>query len=696
MSDSNESADVTGPDSQPETPEQNNPPQADIDSPAQAPEEVPPTQPDSEQHPASEATETTPPPAVEAERPDTPSPAADAPETDAAPAEEDASTPPTDEPDTPSPAADAPETDATPAEEDASTPPTDEPDTPSPAADAPETDATPAEEDASTPPTDEPDTPSPAADAPETDATPAEEDTSTPPADEPKAQKAQNTQKPPAGKPGGPKSSGQSKSGKQGGGRQSQGRDRSAGPSTPRRRPGKPPKGPSVVVKYGIMGHIGQFRHTLQPPPPRGLNVVIRTERGVELGEVLTKVDENAEAGCGGCISPKRLQDHITANGPDYPFRRDGKILRLANPQDLIDQRHLSSSATDERKFCAKEIKDMKLDMKLVAVEHLLGGERIIFYFLAEHRVDFRDLVHKLANQYHTRIEMRQVGARDEARLVGDYERCGQECCCKQFLKGLQPVSMRMAKTQKATLDPSKISGRCGRLMCCLRYEDQCYRDLKKCLPHKNIWVKTADQIGRVTGTQILTQLVLVQLPDGTRGVFANEDIIERNVDAPQAPPTPAPRQSRPPRRPERGRKTQSEPAADKQRAKPNAEQKSSRPPRKPKTQQPTKKSEPKPDPKPRATAEALDPGWGALLGDGAVENESQPTPQAPQTQENPIPPTSEETKESPATSATPQAQGQTPADAGGANPPQTGDKPRKRRRRRGRGRRSKGKSQGS
>jgi len=108
--------------------------------------------------------------------------------------------------------------------------------------------------------------------------------------------------------------------------------------------------------------------------------------------------------------------------------------------------------------------------MKIVAAEHLLGGERIIFYFTSETRVDFRELVRALAQEYHTRIEMRQVGARDEAKLIADYERCGRLCCCAAYMKDLKPVSMRMAKQQKATLDPTKISGRCGRLMGCRRY----------------------------------------------------------------------------------------------------------------------------------------------------------------------------------------------------------------------------------
>jgi len=175
--------------------------------------------------------------------------------------------------------------------------------------------------------------------------------------------------------------------------------------------------------------------------------------------------------------------------------------------------------------------------MRLVTVEHLLGGERIIFYFSSETRVDFRDLVRLLATQFRTRIEMRQVGARDEARLVADYERCGQRCCCQQFLKDLKPVSMRMAKTQKATLDPSKISGRCGRLMCCLRYEDVGYEELRKKLPRKNTWVQTAaGVVGKVVDGQIITQLVRLWLVDNTQIVVPNEEIQARDVPAPPIP----------------------------------------------------------------------------------------------------------------------------------------------------------------
>src|SRR6185369_3690212 len=133
-------------------------------------------------------------------------------------------------------------------------------------------------------------------------------------------------------------------------------------------------------------------------------------------------------------------------------------------------------------------------------------------HFASEEWVDFRELVRRLASEYQTRIEMHQVNARDEARLTADYERCGQHCCCKQFLKVLKPISMRSAKVQKATLDPLKISGRCGRLMCCLRYEDETYEELRKRLPRKKTRVKAPDGWGTVIDTQILTQLVLVRL----------------------------------------------------------------------------------------------------------------------------------------------------------------------------------------
>ncbi|MEI7837894.1 MAG: regulatory iron-sulfur-containing complex subunit RicT, partial [Planctomycetota bacterium] len=292
--------------------------------------------------------------------------------------------------------------------------------------------------------------------------------------------------------------------------------------------------GPSVIVRYGQMRHIGVCRHNLKTPPRPGQKVVVRTDRGVELGEVVSCVCGGGACGF-GVISSGELDTFVKGNGAEYPFHRDGKIMRLANTQDIIDDRHLRNSGIEERAFCRQLVKQMNLPMRIVSVDHLLGGERIIFYFTSEARVDFRDMVHELAAQYHTRIEIRQVGARDEARLVADYEKCGQQCCCQSYLKDLRPVSMRMAKTQKASLDPTKISGRCGRLMCCLRYEDAGYEELKKRLPRKNSWVRTEKQYGRVVDAQILTQLVMIELLDRTQVAVANEEIVERN----STPPSP-------------------------------------------------------------------------------------------------------------------------------------------------------------
>lgn len=291
------------------------------------------------------------------------------------------------------------------------------------------------------------------------------------------------------------------------------------------------PVSKAVVARYGVLRSLGLFRHDLEESLRVGTKVVVRSERGLELAEVVASISETPGL---GSITREQLTEHLRCGGSEYPFYRNGRLLRLANAQDLIDQRHLASSAREEAQYCRKEIRELKLDMKLVTVEHLLGGERIIFYFSSENRVDFRELVRRLASQFRTRIEMRQVGARDEARLVGDFERCGRPCCCLSFLKDLKPVSMRMAKMQKATLDPSKISGRCGRLMCCLRYEDAGYEELRAKLPRRNSYVQTrAGVVGKVLDVQVLTQLVRLLLPDGSQAVLGNEEIAEQNVSPP-------------------------------------------------------------------------------------------------------------------------------------------------------------------
>ena len=373
---------------------------------------------------------------------------------------------------------------------------------------------------------------------------------------------------------------------------------------------------PSIVARYGLMKQIGEFRHNLKELPAVGTTVVVRTERGVERGTVVVNVCDTEAF---GCIKRQALDDFLKACGKDYPFRRQGKVLRLANHQDVVDYRHLSSSGCEEAAFCREQMRELELSMRLVTVEHLLGGGRIIFYFAAESRVDFRELVRGLASQYHTRIEMRQVGARDEARLVADYERCGQRCCCQRFLQYLKPVSMRMAKTQKATLDPSKISGRCGRLMCCLRFEDAGYETLRKNLPRRNTWVRTAELVGRVVDTQILTQLVRVALLDKSTRMVSVEEILERDVEAPTASPSPPPRR-RGGRTADRQDKPAAAPAApaepsDVAQTTPSDDDPDGREPRKRRKRRRRKKGQPGDEPGPGPTAEAQ-PGESTVQPD--------------------------------------------------------------------------------
>jgi len=166
--------------------------------------------------------------------------------------------------------------------------------------------------------------------------------------------------------------------------------------------------------------------------------------------------------------------------------------------------------------------------MELVDVEHIFGGERIVFYFLAEKRVDFRDLVKDLAREYKTRIEMRQIGVRDEAKLLADYGDCGKPVCCNSHMTSMPPVSMRMAKLQKSTLDPSKISGRCGRLKCCLRFEQDVYDEFQRQMPPPGERILTRKGQGHVLSQEILARKLLVQFEDGRRVIVEADEVLTR------------------------------------------------------------------------------------------------------------------------------------------------------------------------
>ncbi len=301
----------------------------------------------------------------------------------------------------------------------------------------------------------------------------------------------------------------------------------------------------TLVVRFGSMKMVGEFPYDGSVKPGCGSKIVVRTHRGTEIGEMLTSTCPNA--GCSKSVTRQEMLQYIeNSGGRDYPFHQDGRALRVATGEDMDRQAKIEQSCHELKMGARRVAEQLALPMKVVDAEPILGGERITFYFTSEQRVDFREAVRLLSQEHRTRIEMRQVGARDEARLTADYERCGQYCCCKNFLKVLKPVSMKSAKTQKATLDPLKISGRCGRLMCCLRYEDQTYEELAKRLPRRKSRVGTPEGDGTVLDTQILTQLALVQLDGQDKQIAVPVEDLTPPVSA-KPPPLPPPPQGGPP-----------------------------------------------------------------------------------------------------------------------------------------------------
>lgn len=258
----------------------------------------------------------------------------------------------------------------------------------------------------------------------------------------------------------------------------------------------------TACVRYGVMNKTDRFS-----APDSGVqvgnDVVVRTQRGVEWGRVVLVTEQQAG------------EENLA-----------GEVLRKVTAADQEKHRDIvERRQAEEMKCCQDLIAGHKLPMKLVDVEHLFGGNKIIFYFLADGRVDFRQLVKDLAEQYRTRIEMRQIGVRDEARLLGQVGPCGQELCCRTFLNVLKPVPMKLAKDQKSTLDPAKISGSCGRLKCCLKYEEELYEELKKNLPRRGTKVRTAEGRGIVVDYEIIGQTVEVELKDGVRQKFAAAEV---------------------------------------------------------------------------------------------------------------------------------------------------------------------------
>ena len=264
-------------------------------------------------------------------------------------------------------------------------------------------------------------------------------------------------------------------------------------------------------------------------------------------------------------FDPEKLSlkagDHViidTARGPEFGICTAGNhrvsskdivaplrpVLRIANAQDEKTAAENQEKEKKAYEFCMKEIAAQELDMQLVSVECAFDGSRILFFFTADERVDFRELVKTLASTFHTRIELRQIGVRDKAKMVGGLGICGRPFCCASFLDDFQPVSIKMAKTQNLSLNPTKISGTCGRLMCCLKYEQDAYEDLLRTAPKAESFVDTPEGRGTVVEIDLLRQRVKVKMEDQPEAIrtFANADIaILRNGKAKKNdPPIPA------------------------------------------------------------------------------------------------------------------------------------------------------------
>ena len=236
--------------------------------------------------------------------------------------------------------------------------------------------------------------------------------------------------------------------------------------------------------------------------------------------------------------------DHViidTARGPEYGTCTAGNhtistkdvvaplrpVLRIATEQDEKTAAENQAKEKKAYEFCMKEIAAQGLDMQLVSAECAFDGSRILFFFTADERVDFRELVKTLASNFHTRIELRQIGVRDKAKMVGGLGICGRPFCCASFLDDFQPVSIKMAKTQNLSLNPTKISGTCGRLMCCLKYEQEAYEDLLRTAPKAESFVDTPEGRGTVVEVDLLRQRVKVKMEEQPEVIhtFANADI---------------------------------------------------------------------------------------------------------------------------------------------------------------------------
>ena len=376
-----------------------------------------------------------------------------------------------------------------------------------------------------------------------------------------------------------------------------------------------------IGVRFENAGKLYFFTPGALWPTP-GDFVIVETTRGIEFGEVVTEMRE---------IDDTKLTTPLK------------QVVRIATEEDIRHDQENKAAEKEAFVICQKKIADHKLDMKLVSVEYTFDNKTILFYFTANGRVDFRSLVKDLASVFKTRIELRQIGVRDEAKMLGGLGPCGRPICCGTFLGDFQPVSIKMAKEQNLSLNPIKISGVCGRLMCCLKYEQDTYEEIRKSMPKEGKEVMTPDGVGVVCELKIITESVKVRIKKGDsfeikeypasdvqrltpQNVPRSEAPAQQQADAPEAPEAKdsAPRAERP-ERPARAERV------------PRAER-----PEKP--AQP-KQSEAKPEKQPEASKPALSP-WKMAVEQAlraAQGSGDTPAPQ-PETPIQPETPTQPET----------------------------------------------------
>lgn len=305
-----------------------------------------------------------------------------------------------------------------------------------------------------------------------------------------------------------------------------------------------------VKIKFRPAGRHYDFA-TGKLPLTKGDRVIVETERGRALGTVVTFARQ---------VANKDLPEGLKM------------VLRLAGTEDLAMAANFNAKEEFSLRFCRERIAERKMAMKLVRAEYLFDGSKIIFYFTADGRIDFRELVKDLAHHFHTRIEMRQIGVRDESKLIGGIGICGRELCCSSYLTEFAPVSVKMAKEQELALNPNKISGQCGRLLCCLAYEYETYCEMKKSLPKCGRKVTVEGREGEVISQHILRQTVTVNFGPQQRIEMTAEEVEkgvmpQRLTAATTAPPERPENQSTPSRAPERqnreGRQQRQRPAGN-------------------------------------------------------------------------------------------------------------------------------------